>query len=481
MARAFASASSQKVQLDLAPVSDVPMTIACWARTASTATNQVIAAVGRRSTSSAARYQLYFRSTGHIAAFCQNSGGTSTSTIEDSAGSTYAANTWYHCCAVFGSTTSRAIYRDGGNSSTSTSSVTVGTVDTTTIGARYDGSVFGLYLNGQVAEFAVWSAALTTEEIASLAKGVSPLSIRPDSLATYTPLFGNNSPEEDWFGSTGYTVSSATKVAHPPISYPAMRKILLPAAATGPTYTLTADVGTFSLTGQPAALQAARQLVADAGSFTLSGQSAGLQASRKLVADAGAFSLSGQDAGLSAARVLTADAGVFSLSGQDATLTYTPAGTTYVLTADTGMFTLFGQDAALKASRVLTAEHGVFALYGQSVGLTPQAAGGALTGRRTPFRSYRRGRLINDELYWGVVSQDIGEPEEEVVKSATVRLIPPNTLIQDQIKAMELAVEEARTEKIRKKRAKDLALFEKKVAEEQEEQEVVKLLFELMQ
>lgn len=105
----------------------------------------------------------------------------------------------------------------------------------------------------------------------------------------------------------------------------------------------------------------------------------------------------------------------------------------------------------------------------------------ALTGRKVPWRSYRRGRLIDDELYWRDDSQDIGEEKEIVVESTTNRPITPNALIQEQIAAMREAIEEARTDKIRKKRAKDLALFQQRIAEEEEEQEVIKLLFELMQ
>lgn len=115
------------------------------------------------------------------------------------------------------------------------------------------------------------------------------------------------------------------------------------------------------------------------------------------------------------------------------------------------------------------------------LGIGAAQAQTALTGRKVPWRSYRRGRLIDDELYWGDDSQDIGELAKEVVESTTIRPITPNALIQEQISAMQEAIEEARTDKIRKKRAKDLALFQQRIAEEEEEQEVLKLLFELMQ
>lgn len=110
-------------------------------------------------------------------------------------------------------------------------------------------------------------------------------------------------------------------------------------------------------------------LTADAGSFTLSGQDATLSKSRILTADAGAFTLTGQDATLARNRFLTADAGSFTLTGQDATLTYAAAGS-YTLVADAGSFTLSGQDATLLKTRILTADAGSFTLSGQSATLT---------------------------------------------------------------------------------------------------------------
>lgn len=232
MARAFTSASSHKLQNDNAVVTDVPLTIACWMRTASTATTQVALAIGKRVTQ-AQRYQLYFTSGGRIGGYCQNAAGTQVATFNDSSGVNYSANTWYHGAVVFNTTTDRTVYRDGGNATNNTTSVTVGTVDTTNIGTRFDGSAFGVYLNGQIAWPAAWNAALTAAEIAALAKGASPLTVRPDALVWHPPLFGNNSPEEDWVGSFPMTVTGATKAAQPRIIMPVRKKFFLPTAAVG--------------------------------------------------------------------------------------------------------------------------------------------------------------------------------------------------------------------------------------------------------
>lgn len=118
------------------------------------------------------------------------------------------------------------------------------------------------------------------------------------------------------------------------------------AGGGGPTYTLTAATGSFTLTGQAANLVVSRKLTAATGSFTLTGQSTNLKVSRNLVAGTGTF----------------------SLTGISANLVYTPvSGATYTLTAQTGVFNLTGQAAAFKVSRKLTAETGSFVFGGYPV------------------------------------------------------------------------------------------------------------------
>lgn len=132
---------------------------------------------------------------------------------------------------------------------------------------------------------------------------------------------------------------------------------------------LSADHGAFALAGQDAALSLSKVLAADAGTFTLTGQDATLLKHSVLTADAGTFTLAGQAAALLKSHVLTADNGAFTLTGQDATLTYTPVGS-YTLTADAGSFVLTGQDATVLYNRLLSASHGAFTLSGQDAALT---------------------------------------------------------------------------------------------------------------
>jgi hypothetical protein len=91
------------------------------------------------------------------------------------------------------------------------------------LGARISATP-GLFLNGQIAEAAVWNVALSAAEIASLSKGFSPLLIRPASLVAYWPLIGRHDPEIDPVGRFDMTLTAnPTTAAHPRVILPHRR------------------------------------------------------------------------------------------------------------------------------------------------------------------------------------------------------------------------------------------------------------------
>lgn len=155
------------------------------------------------------------------------------------------------------------------------------------------------------------------------------------------------------------------------------------AGGGGPTYTLTAATGSFTLTGQSANLVVSRKLSAATGTYTLTGNAANLVVSRKLVAETGAY----------------------TLTGIAANLVYTPvSGATYTLTAQTGVFTLTGIAAALKVSRKLTAETVAYYFTGNDVGLYPggiiptTTKGGAGRGKNLTLKQKKKLKaVVNQE------------------------------------------------------------------------------------
>lgn len=153
-------------------------------------------------------------------------------------------------------------------------------------------------------------------------------------------------------------------------------------AGGGGEYTLTAEAGTFALTGQSATLSAGQVIAAETGTLTLTGQSAGLRAARHLTAEQGTFTATGQTSDLLRTYRIAADPGTLAATGQAAALVYTPASGAYTLAAEPGAFTATGQDAALTAARRIAATTGTYALTGQAAtlahGLTLTAEPGTL-------------------------------------------------------------------------------------------------------
>jgi hypothetical protein len=158
------------------------------------------------------------------------------------------------------------------------------------------------------------------------------------------------------------------------------------AAALSASRTITAAQGSYALTGQDANLLRGFPLAAVQGSYLLTGQAATLGLGRAISAAQGAYTLTGQPAALGAARQLTAGQGSYALAGQDASLVYTQAGA-YTLTASHGTYALTGQAAGLLATRRAVADQGTYSIAGQAAalsrGLSMAAGQGsyALTGQ----------------------------------------------------------------------------------------------------
>lgn len=158
----------------------------------------------------------------------------------------------------------------------------------------------------------------------------------------------------------------------------AVATIVYRAASAAQTLTVTilsTSQGSSSNTSfQAAAMSAPTSVLsADSGSFSLTGSDAGLAAQRKLNAQPGSFALAGATANLKAVRVLAAGSGAFALTGQAAALTFQPkpsaTGPTYTLTASTGSFVLTGRPTPLLFRRRISAASGTFVATGRVVAL----------------------------------------------------------------------------------------------------------------
>lgn len=101
-------------------------------------------------------------------------------------------------------------------------------------------------------------------------------------------------------------------------------------------YTMTADGGTFSLTGGDASLKVGRVLAAEGAVYTLETGDAAFITGKGFLAEGVEYTLTGGDVQFRAARVLTATGGTYSLTGGDASFRkdyfIMAEGTSYSLT-----------------------------------------------------------------------------------------------------------------------------------------------------
>lgn len=152
-------------------------------------------------------------------------------------------------------------------------------------------------------------------------------------------------------------------------------------ASGSPTYTLTLDAGTVTVSGSAALRDLS--MVLEPGTVSVTGQAAALLAGRRLVGDAGSVNVAGHVAGLLAARRLAADAGVVTVSGQDATLT----SATYSLALDAGVVSIGGQAITFLRTYRLAAQAGVVNVSGQVAILSIP---GSDSTAQSPTGYYRR-------------------------------------------------------------------------------------------
>ena len=96
------------------------------------------------------------------------------------------------------------------------------------------------------------------------------------------------------------------------------------AVVSSTTYTLIADGGTYSYSGNNANTLFNRRLVADGGVYSYSGNNANTLFGRRVAADGGTYSYTGNNANTLFGRRVAADGGVYSYAGNNADLVYTP-------------------------------------------------------------------------------------------------------------------------------------------------------------
>jgi len=218
MAREFDGSIPEYLQRDAAPVATTPLSLACWHYNTDTTKGQYVLWVGDKDVTD--NWFCLFANTGSQGPDAFAYDGTQ-GRARASAGE--SANTWHHLCGTFTTSTSRAMYIDGGSKGTNATNVTPAGTDRVTIGQSGDDTP-SAPVYGRVAEAAVWNIILPDDVVAALAKGYSPL-LFLEGLVAYWPLIRDE--DQDRVGGYDLTAYNSPGIAaHPRVFYPAPPRII---------------------------------------------------------------------------------------------------------------------------------------------------------------------------------------------------------------------------------------------------------------
>ncbi|MEM6362820.1 MAG: LamG-like jellyroll fold domain-containing protein, partial [Planctomycetota bacterium] len=125
---------------------------------------------------------------------------------------------------------------------------------------------------------------------------------------------------------------------------------------------ISGDAGEFVIAGQDAIVLRSHDIASDEGAFSVSGQDINAVRGLSVEAEIGSYLFSGQDSNIARGLVHSPSQAAITLSGQDADFSL-QSGLT--IAAEQATFTIAGQDAAMIQSLVLVAAGGSFAIAGQ--------------------------------------------------------------------------------------------------------------------
>jgi hypothetical protein len=213
MARTF-NGSTQYLSVSNGVVSAYPCTFAVWFRANAGGSNQTLLGIGDNN------FNFFcLQAQGSVAGDpvrvlrYDGSGFSATTTTG------FTDNVWHHACGVLRSANDISVFIDGGSEGTDSASKAFISTNTTRIGVTARGTPTA-YHDGEVAEVAIWDNDLIDSEIGALAKGFSPLMVRPGNLVFYVPLIRDN--DDDIVGGLSLTaIDSPTVSTHTRVFYSA--------------------------------------------------------------------------------------------------------------------------------------------------------------------------------------------------------------------------------------------------------------------
>ena len=229
MGRLIDITNNEFFEFDSAPVTDFPFTFGCWFRADSSTSNMTLMAIANKDVTNYWT-RLFLTSTNYVRCQTRSGGGN----LHGTTSNQYTDGQWHHALGVWASDTSRVAILDGdyGDSGSSTSLSETTGMDRLSLG-RLGDSTAAAYFDGGMAEVAIWNVALAQAEGEMLAKGISPLLVRPQSLILYMPLNMPSGDELDYVGLMTLTDNNTvTATDHPRVYNPTSAMMGVPSATT---------------------------------------------------------------------------------------------------------------------------------------------------------------------------------------------------------------------------------------------------------
>lgn len=193
MARLFTASSSMRLEnTGGAPVTAVPFSILAWVYPTASAANYGVIGLSDGTTNNAIVLRLD-SSGGNpqlVLASIADGGGSSNATTS----AAWNANAWNAIAGTFDASIGVSAYVNGGNKGNGSITANPIGIGQTFIGQETRSN---LYMQGRIAEVAMYNALLTDDEVAAHAKGIPAWRIRPAALQFYCPIYGLQSPEPD--------------------------------------------------------------------------------------------------------------------------------------------------------------------------------------------------------------------------------------------------------------------------------------------
>lgn len=153
------------------PVTNVPLTMACWVYAPSSNSGFVLALY------SGSNYHAigYSTTTAFARSFVFGDGA-----FRQATRSGFSFGVWQHLVGVFSATNNRQVYLNGTAGTANTNNQNVGTLNSASTNPAPS--------SHHIADLSIWDVALTQDEITALSKGFSGSRIRPASLRFHAPF-----------------------------------------------------------------------------------------------------------------------------------------------------------------------------------------------------------------------------------------------------------------------------------------------------